>query len=422
MFDHLINILESVMLSYVFISTADKSRRTVPSAIYGILSFLYITIVNNCDLQEIITSFIDILLAYVLLSVITTYNPFKKLFYAEIPFTILAVTSIFTLSLFSVFYYEKADYALLMSEHKVLVFTVLKIIQITLFYFCIKWMKAMSSFSSSEYFIAAILLLLCRYVAICLQMILINADHPAVYMIIAMLLLALILFLLIKLFLSIHQHISKEKQQETEITQLNERNVSYQKIMQAEDDIRKLRHDMKQFILGLKSSDLSSDNEIMKTINQLEEEMLKVSAPIQTVDETLNYILNVKKDQALRKRIDFSCSIHLSDPFDMEKSDLILLLSNVRDNAILHNGFEKKVKVLIKQQNQNALFSVTNSVDRQIVDHNGNFINESALEGKYGLKTVKEISDRYQIFWTLSQNGYEFCFSTLLPVQNRPHS
>ena len=70
MFERFINIIESVMLTYVLYEyTERKDRKTVLlSLTYFFLSFFYISTINNYNIPEILVSFIYVLLAFGYLS------------------------------------------------------------------------------------------------------------------------------------------------------------------------------------------------------------------------------------------------------------------------------------------------------------------------------------------------------------------
>ena len=87
MFERFINIIESVMLTYVLYEyTERKDRKTVLlSLTYFFLSFFYISTINNYNIPEILVSFIDVLLAFGYLSLTSSYTWSKKLFYGEMP-------------------------------------------------------------------------------------------------------------------------------------------------------------------------------------------------------------------------------------------------------------------------------------------------------------------------------------------------
>lgn len=424
MFERFINIIESVMLTYVLYEyTERKDRKTVLlSLTYFFLSFFYISTINNYNIPEILVSFIDVLLAFGYLSLTSSYTWSKKLFYGEMPFTIMAISSISLLMSFSILLYSKTDYPLLIHNHQIPVFIVIKTVQAIFLYMSIKWIRRMNSLTAKDYIISAVLLLLCRYVIMCLQMVLLTESNTSYYMLLSVFLIILIFYLMIKLFLSVHDHIMFEKNQEIQIRRLSEKASTNQKILEAEESIRKMRHDMKHFIQGLKETVSVEDKvKIQNTIERYEKEVLQIPAVIVTKDEILNNVLNIKKDQAVQKGIDFSCNIHLMDPFDMDEGDLYLLISNILDNAIMHIGMEKKIRVEINQQAEMAVISVTNSTDELIANVDGGFRDESYINKGFGIKTIQEISDKYNTISSFSQNGYEFTCSTLLPVKFSGH-
>ena len=142
------------------------------------------------------------------------------------------------------------------------------------------------------------------------------------------------------LFNSLYSHIVEESKQKLEINILQSQIESNEKVLRTREELNRIRHDMKHFILLLKKENINiQSDEINETIRQYESVDLS-SVPIQTRIPAINYVLNIKREEALLKNISFICSINLTKDVQMEDSDLYLLLSNLIDNAIIHIGIK----------------------------------------------------------------------------------
>ena len=85
-----------------------------------------------------------------------------------------------------------------------------------------------------------------------------------------------------------------------------------------------------------------------------------------------------------------------------------MLLSNLLDNAIQHIGMEKNIRLTMNTQANFLRVSVVNSVDRQVLDEDGNMIrfNDKKSHG-YGIGTIKEIVKKYDGIFEFRQIGFD---------------
>lgn len=118
--------------------------------------------------------------------------------------------------------------------------------------------------------------------------------------------------------------------------------------------------------------------------------------PIHTINSAVNYVLNIKQEEAFNKRISFICSLNMTKDIHMKDSDLYLLLSNLLDNAITHIGIGKTIRVIIKEIKNTTMIQIRNSVNGKVIDSHGNFYNQNITDKHgYGIKTIQSITEKY---------------------------
>lgn len=196
-----------------------------------------------------------------------------------------------------------------------------------------------------------------------------------------------------------------EKKSEEKIIS-HDKNASEQ-ILDAEEKLYKLTHDIKHFI-----SLIQYDNDLLNEKVKKETEIIKktlneTSKSIHTVSAPLTFVLNIKRDEAIKHNIDFKCTVNLTHPVDMDDSDLYLVLSNVLDNAIKHIGNNKRIEVNVKEYHEMIMIEVINSIDHEV-----NLKNRSGMHG-YGIPTIQRIMKKCNNAVIFKTSGSEFSIRLL---------
>ena len=179
-----------------------------------------------------------------------------------------------------------------------------------------------------------------------------------------------------------------------------------------------MRHDMKHFIALLKkeNTDLSS-KEIQAAVSMYES-VNNTPAPVNTIMPAVNYVLNIKQEEAVQKGLNYICTLNITQPLAMEDSDLYLLLSNLIDNAIIHIGLGKTIRVNMREVRDTSMIQVCNSVNGTVINSEGYFISSASSDGHgYGLKTIQAIVDKYHGYYVCEQKGNEAVCTVFIPLE-----
>ena len=173
---------------------------------------------------------------------------------------------------------------------------------------------------------------------------------------------------------------------------------SYDQMINTEKKIRKMHHDMKHLV----SVTLNNHKPVL---NENEEWV-----PVNSENHVINYVLNTKRKEAFDQNIDCVCILNFNHSINIETSDLFLLLSNMLDNAIKYVGTEKKIMVLITDDNNLLKIYIRNSVDEITKKESG------SVSHGYGIATIKEITEKYEgILTTSVEDGY-YAVQVLFPL------
>ena len=208
-------------------------------------------------------------------------------------------------------------------------------------------------------------------------------------------------------------HIAKE-QVDAYSTQL-----SLQK--QSEQKVHSIRHDMNKKLLLLRDSLSRQDYE--QTEQQLSSILGEVGKALPNAfscNPAVNSMLNLKKEAAVQKGIDFSCQVDVQQNTPFDEMDLCVILFNLLDNAIeAQDGVTERKYIHVKmvQEDNTWLISIRNSCKPGLKVTNGELPRSTKgddFSHGYGIKNVieniKKYDGEYQIY---ADDGY-FLFTALL--------
>ena len=191
------------------------------------------------------------------------------------------------------------------------------------------------------------------------------------------------------------EELSVLKQQD-EIRKQYAENVKYRY-----DEIRRLRHDMKQSYAVLET--LLSENrttEAFEYIRSGRSAIAKTEVLVDVGNDFVNSILNSKLSTAKQLGIEVICS-SVKDISGIEAVDLCTLLGNLLDNAIEAAEQcppEKRlIEVKITSSDGKLIIHTMNSIKSSVLDENSELksTKENPLEHGFGVKSILLIAKKY---------------------------
>lgn len=173
-------------------------------------------------------------------------------------------------------------------------------------------------------------------------------------------------------------------------------------LMQSEEKISALRHDMKhhlnELIIMAKRNE-EKNGEIIDYIQNMQMFMENKneysSCGNKEVDSILNYMLN--KAQEVLKEVEYQISI--PKEVDIRLFDLNVILGNLLENAIQAAGSskDKKLSVLVKFEKGMLFINVRNTFGDKIIKMGNDYLTTKKEAEKHGigLKNVKRVVNSY---------------------------
>lgn len=390
-FDYMINIYECLIMT-LFLHTWHSENRDhvlIKAIIYFSSEFAFITFINQFSSTESILFIVDVLLSFIYVFTISELDWNIALMISVLPTLIFGISnSLFQMSLTLMFH---QNYTELTSMYHIPLLVIINVIHGVLFY-CIQ--KGLHSFKVSlktfDCFLVFIILLICIMIVNCIHSVLFAKLDTTFFLMTALISSILLSVLVVIVMIRINKQSSEALEKEHQTQMLMHDQMTAEKRMEAEQQLYKLTHDVKHFMSLIDSNYFQDKSELKERSEAIKKEIGTTISTISTPSNPISFVLNLKREEAEKKGIDFKCSVNMTRGIDMDDADLYLVMSNVLDNAIKHIGIYKKIEVIIHEINDMCLIEVTNSIDHYAETDE----NSLSLHG-YGIATINRVMDRY---------------------------
>lgn len=186
-------------------------------------------------------------------------------------------------------------------------------------------------------------------------------------------------------------------------------------ILEMNTEALKLKHDMKhllshiQYLLDTnKSIEASKElNEYLGYLNQLESIFV-------TSNPAINFVLNSKYKLAQEKGLAFTCKIMSIKEYLMPDVQLVLMLSNLLDNAIENCAELGTVCIEFEEIHHIQRICITNTVTENVLIQNPKLKSNKPNHG-YGIESVRSIIKQTQGDILFECDNHHFTVVVILP-------
>lgn len=174
---------------------------------------------------------------------------------------------------------------------------------------------------------------------------------------------------------------------------------NYKILEESENEIRILRHDLKNHISVM---DLLADrediNSLKEYISQMKVQTENASAYIYTKNQALDSIVNIKMRKAENHGIKFIAKVERDIEIKINPMDLATLIGNALDNAIEGNDCSKEafIELDICENNDMLIISVINSANEPVKTDKGYKTSKKDIKNHgFGMKSMQKTIKKY---------------------------
>lgn len=227
-------------------------------------------------------------------------------------------------------------------------------------------------------------------------------------------------------YIVIYDRISKKNYKIHRFLAIEEQNHYYQERIKNQQELTRMRHDLKNILITIDSFILKNDVQAVKK---------QLSALLETKalchDEftgcvAIDSILNVKIQKI--KECDIIYTLNMQIPSDLKIKDNSVLdvsaiLGNLLDNAIeavlrLEKNREKKIDIAIRYDNGKLIFNLKNTSKQLVTNFSHPRIRSEKGEERYGIgiSSIKERVDRLKGYYDFRYQGGQYTALIVLPI------
>jgi|GEM_PF-129238 len=212
------------------------------------------------------------------------------------------------------------------------------------------------------------------------------------------------------LFRKQEQYHIAEGEMKNQLKEYEYQKLHYEQVEQHQQEIRKIRHDMKNQIAGIygyleKGEIEEGKREVCSILNQLE----KAEQKLFTANAVVNGILNMKYVEIEAKQIEAKLDVKLPEILGITGTDLGVLFGNILDNAIEACESCKKEKwidLFAVYENHGIVICCKNSCSETVMDLHTR--KSDKRNHGFGLSSVKQIAEKYNgdVWWESEKESF----------------
>lgn len=193
-----------------------------------------------------------------------------------------------------------------------------------------------------------------------------------------------------------------------------------QEIRQLHENVRRLKHDMKNHLLVIASCLNAKDYDTARDYTSgILDKLNSIHSYVETGNSLMNHILNEKLELARSRGIAVKASIQMLSFAKMDSLDFSALLSNLLDNAIEACGeiSNPRLQVEIGKRRGYEMILIRNRISESVLAHNPQLLSSKPDDTVHGMgiPQVKGIVEKYQGLCDFYEEEGFFCACVFIP-------
>ena len=409
-----INLYQTTLLIETVSACLEKRwtglKLKITKGITILLLFLELSFVNSAIPFEGIAIIIPIFMIFIYTMIVLKGFWLKKLYLSTISMLAILITTVFVLNIMG--YVCGYSYISMIENKDNVRFICLITIQLIIFYmsrFLIKHHDSVTGKVSWDVWLVAVIMPLLSVIALAAVLTLsINLKESYQKQGVKIIVLITLGILCINIVVYwMHSKLTRDYKERLEYELLkhkyNIREADIQEIKELYQNLRKVKHDIKQHINVVKA--MLYDNKGEEAIRYLEEyEKSEYSGnrdKVYSKNEFVNYIINSKIESMDRYGIKFYCVTN-NQIDGISEVELSIILGNLLDNAIeacINLRCDKTISLYIEQYNGYLIIKIENTIDFALASAENILNLESKKVNKkehgIGIYSIKDVVNKY---------------------------
>lgn len=227
-------------------------------------------------------------------------------------------------------------------------------------------------------------------------------------------------------YIVIYDRIAKKNYEIHRFSVIEEQNHYYQERIQNQQELARLRHDLKNILITIDSLVTKNDTQAAKEqiSNLLEIKALCYDEFTGCV--ALDSILNVKILKIKENNIDYNLKVQMPSDLKIKDNNILdvsAILGNLLDNAIeaelrIENGKEKKIDIVIQYDNGKLIINLQNTSNQLLTDFSNTLIRSEKGKERFGIgiSSIKERVDRLNGYYDFKYEEGLYTALIVLPI------
>ncbi len=197
---------------------------------------------------------------------------------------------------------------------------------------------------------------------------------------------------------------------------------SYLRMLKTGDELRRIRHDIKNHLLYVRG--IIERNEPEKAemyIEKMEEELSSNEKYMVTGNRTIDYVLGSKLSE--NKDITLVCTGVFPHAEVIDELDLAILFGNLLDNAIeaVRKEENKLIEIRLSVYNDYCNILVSNPISKSVLKSNPSLLTtkEKNENHGFGIRSIRAIVDKYSGIFEVYEEGTKFNVQISIPITSK---
>lgn len=229
-------------------------------------------------------------------------------------------------------------------------------------------------------------------------------------------------------YIVIYDRIAKKNYEIHRFSVIEEQNHYYQERITNQQELARMRHDLKNIMITIDSCILKNDVQAAKEQLNVLLETRALCQEEFTGCVAIDSILNVKTKKMKENGIIYKLSLQVPSDLKIKDNNILdvsAILGNLLDNAIeavlrLGKDKERIIDIVIQYNNGKLIFNLQNTSKQILTDFSHVLIRSEKGKERYGIgiSSIKERVDRLKGHYDFGYEGGQYTALIVIPIEN----